>query len=212
MEESLIKNKSFPMGNPNISEKQITQALEYLQNKRIEPNMIDQNGRTLLHSIALLNDSKIFEKFVSLGCNPIQTDKFGYQPFDYACDNCCYQVVDWLFQYNERIDTLTQDYTRDNQEIKESLENPNPAKKAFSHQSILRLHKICGMDYERFDNDLLQLVKVFVKWGSNLFEVDGTYYQGTPLQWATRANKRQGPNPLMDYLEEEMEKQLYNKW
>ena len=66
MEESLIKNKSFPMGNPNISEKQITQALEYLQNKRIEPNMIDQNGRTLLHSIALLNDSKIFEKFVSV--------------------------------------------------------------------------------------------------------------------------------------------------
>lgn len=186
-DNNVFKLNLFPMGNPLISNEQLKYAIDNIAKLPQQANITDIKGRTLLHSAVLLNDKDIIIKLMGLGCDMNLYDKFGYRSYDYAYDNCCWNVIEYMLQ--QECEIKCNNYTYSN--------NFKP------FQSDI--HKLCEYECDGDRQDkIIKTIKVLIKNDPKcLFRTDPVY-NGTPLYWADRANKNQEPNALMNYLEEEM--------
>jgi hypothetical protein len=189
-DNNVFKSKLFPMGSPLITHEQLMYAIDNII-KTQQPNVTDSKGRTLLHSAVLPNDKDVVVKLMGLGCDMNLYDKFGYRPYDYAFDNCCWNVIEYMLQ--QQYEAKCNNYVA-------CSDNFKPF-----HSDI---HQLCAYDHGIWGDKLMNTLKVLINLDPKcLFRTDPVY-NGTPLYWADRANKHIEPNALMVYLEEEMVNKL----
>ena len=138
---------------------------------------------TILRLVVELNDIPLLEQFIQdAKCSFTIRDKNGYLPIDYAIDGRLPKIVDWFFE------------------------------NGIEMSRCKKLHQICSAKFDpkilNDGNNLLEVVKVFVKRGVNLLEPSRDYYKRLPYQLALESNNNDSTNPLVIYLKQETDKQM----